>query len=145
MILYFRALTSIFLSLLAISIGCAFIGGIYSLSSDSDSIGFSGTLGMALVFAMFGMILFGFTGALFWSILFKISNRFFKTAFKAHVFAVMLSIPLVIVLFFCTQSRTDYDTTLDITRMFIFLIVPVALVSLYIYKKSYLESAAVDI
>jgi hypothetical protein len=138
MILYFRALTSIFISLLAISVFIALIVGVYSI--NSDSFGFAKALGMSLMVAAVGLVLFGFTGALFWSVLFKVSNRYFKTDFKAHVFSVMLSMPIVIAVFLSFQSGADYKAILKIVLMFTMFIFPVAFLSLYIYKKSYLDS-----
>ena len=143
MILYFRVLTSMFLSLLTISVLISFVAAIYSFSSDS--FGFSEALGMSLIIAMFGLVLFGFTGALFWSALFKITNRFFKTDFKAHVFSAMLSIPIVIAMFLSLQSDTGYAAMLKIALMFTMFIFPVALLSLYFYKRSYLNSDSVDV
>lgn len=100
---------------------------------------------MSLIIAMFGLILFGFTGALFWSALFKITNRFFKTDFKAHVFSAMLSMPIVIAMFLSLQSETDYKAMLNVALMFTLFILPVAFLSLYFYKRSYLNSNSEDI
>lgn len=143
MILYFRILTSIFFSLLTISVLTSFVVAIYSFSSDSFV--FFEALLVSLIIALFGLVLFGFTGALFWSVLFKISNRYFKTDFKAHVFSVMLSMPIVIAMLLSFQSDTDYKEMLKIALMFTLFIFPVALLSLYFYKRSYLNSKSADV
>ncbi|MBL4797919.1 MAG: hypothetical protein JKY50_10940 [Oleispira sp.] len=100
---------------------------------------------MSLIIALLGLVLFGFTGALFWSVLFNMSNRYFKTDFKAHVFLVMLSMPIVIAMLLSFQSDTDYKAMLKIALMFTLFIVPVAFLSLYFYKRSYLNSNSVDV
>jgi hypothetical protein len=139
MILYFRTLTSIFLSLLAISVFISCIAGIYTFSSDMP--GFANAFKISLLFAVFGMVLFGFTGAFFWSVLFKFSNRFFNTDLKGHVFSSVLSMPISIATFYLFFSGGMSSSELfRLTMILVALILPVALLSLYFYKKSYLDS-----
>ncbi len=142
MILYFRILTSIFLSLLAISIFTSFVVAIYSF--NSDTFGFSKALGMSSMIASFGFVLFGFTGALYWSTLFKLSNRFFSTLFRAHTFSSILSMPMTIATFHLfLRADMGSDGAFEMTIIFFIFILPVVLLSLYFYKITYLNSGDV--
>lgn len=139
MALYFRILTSIFLSLIILSFFISCIAGIYTLNSDIS--GFSNALKLSMWFSIVGIVLFGFTGAFLWSLLFKFSNRFFRTDSKGHAFSSVLSTLISITAFDMIFGRNMSDTELlKLTIFLVTFILPTVLLSLYLYNKFYLNS-----
>ncbi len=126
--IYFRVLSSIVISLIAWS----FIIGLVLVVPDlitgkTDPLQ---NLFVPLFVAFIGLILFGFLGSLIWTIAFMSVNSINLSEFKKHILSAGFSIS-VTPLFF---SRFG-----DIYSSLI-LIIPVVLVSLYIYRNRYIKS-----
>lgn len=139
MILYGKIILSIILSLLAITVVSTLTIAIYILSTSG--VQSLEVLQVPFLAALLGLVIFGFTGALYWLILFKITEKKFKTTFSAHAFSAVSSIPITM-LIICSLMGwgENLEGILTVLSIFIIILLPVVLLSLYIYKKMYLDS-----
>ncbi|MBQ0731458.1 MAG: hypothetical protein KBT75_12200 [Oleispira antarctica] len=139
MTLYFRIFSSILLSLLALSVFSSSVIAIYVLVTDGVPL--LDVLGLPFLIALMGLVVFGFTGALYWSILFKMTSQFFRTTFKAHAFSAISSIPVTMVILIAFMGgESSLEGLLKILFLFIIILLPVVLLSLFFYKMVYLKA-----
>lgn len=137
---YLKIVSSIIMSLLLLSFGPALFLFVYALIiGDELTWGYLLTF---LMFAFFGFIFFGLTGSVMWWLIFRLLYRSGMSEFRKHQIAAAGS-SLIAPLMFALWSfdEKQYEQLYSAYAMLI-LIIPVVLVSLFLYKKIYIKSVS---
>jgi len=125
------------LTLFAMLLGCvSMLSVVYSDELENLLI----ALGVVGVIWGFGLVLFGFSGPLFWCVFYFLLQRLKLSEFKRHFLAALLSTATVSTLQFKVVFKKDIN--LGDSMSFLPFILPVVVLSLVLYKRWYIKNPA---
>jgi hypothetical protein len=135
--LFIKVFASVLASLTLFSLllcGVSMLSVVYSGELDV----WISALGLVGVVWVFGFVLFGFSGPLFWCVFYFLLHRLKLSEFKRHFLAALLSTATVSTLQFKVVFKEDIN--LENSMMFLPFILPVVILSLVLYKRWYIKS-----
>ena len=130
---YFQVLSSIIISLIAwsvvIGLPLVFIG-LDAGTSDPFQLIF-----IPLIVSFFGLVLYGFLGSLIWIIVFLLVKNINVPEFIKHILSASFSTLVTPIFLSFTLFGLDYSIKVWDMYSITVLIIPVVIVSLFVYKK----------
>ncbi len=136
---YLKILSSILISLIILSALFSLIGGSYSLYMSNGD--FFSTLLFTFIISGFGFIMFGLTGSISWLLLLIPLSKCSMAEFDKHKVSAISSAFIVTTLTGIWSLGNKFFNEPLIMYWVLIFIVPVVVVSLYVYKRLYLQKA----
>ena len=135
--MYFKVINSIIIALILLSVAFSIPLVIYAV--NTTGVGFFNALLFPFIASFYGFIIFGFTGAFSWVVMFKLLPNIFAREINKHIISAISSI--FIVFFALLFSLYKSISLEDILRLFryVIIVLPVTILSIYIYNKKYIK------
>lgn len=135
--MYFKVINSIIIALMLLS--GAFSIPLVLYAVNTTGVGFFNALLFPFIASFYGFIIFGFTGAFSWVVMFKLLPNTFSSEINKHIISAISSIFIVLfTLLFLLYKSISLENILRLLR-YVIIVLPVTILSIYIYNKKYIK------
>lgn len=135
--MYFKVINSIIIALMLLSVAFSIPLVIYAV--NTTGVGFFNALLFPFIASFYGFIIFGFTGAFSWVVMFKLLPNTFAREINKHIISAISSIFIVFfALLFLLYKSISLEDILRLLR-YVIIVLPVTILSIYIYNKKYIK------